>query len=155
MEKRGRPTVRTPEIVDAILTQIAEGRSLVSILKSRADFPVYSSFMEWVSQDKVLAERYAKAKEDQADYLAEELLDIADDGSNDWMETNDPENPGWKLNGEHYQRSRLRVDTRKWIASKLKAKKYGDYQRTELSGEVRAVSITVEHAEKIKQAAEK
>ncbi|WP_074633943.1 hypothetical protein [Nitrosospira multiformis] len=54
--------------------------------------------------------------------VAEHALDIADDGSNDWMESHDPENRGWQFNGEHVQRSRLRVETRKWFLSKLMPK---------------------------------
>lgn len=68
-----------------------------------------------------------RAREAQADTLADELLDISDDARNDWMKRNHgDDDPGWVANGEHIQRSRLRVDTRKWIASKLKPKKYGD-----------------------------
>ena len=67
------------------------------------------------------------AKEESADALVEDILDIADDGSNDWMAVHGKDgSEAWKLNGEHVQRSRLRVDTRKWIASKLKPKKYGE-----------------------------
>ena len=66
------------------------------------------------------------SNEAQADALAEETLEIADDGKNDWMLDNDPDNPGYKLNGEHVQRSRLRVDARKWFASKVAPKKYGE-----------------------------
>jgi len=77
--------------------------------------------------------QYARAKEESADALAEEMLEIADDGRNDWMarnggtddEGNARENT-YVLNGEHIQRSRVRIDTRKWLASKLKPKKYGD-----------------------------
>lgn len=130
----GRPTIRTEEIIDAILNGIVEGRSLTSILKSDDKFPDYCTFMRWLDKDAELSQKYAKAKEVQADYLAEELLEISDDGKNDWMEVHDPDNPGWKFNGEHYQRSRLRVDTRKWIASKLKPKKYGEKIQNQLTG---------------------
>jgi hypothetical protein len=67
--------------------------------------------------------------------MAEEMLEIADDAKNDWMERQDDEggNIGWRLNGDHVQRSRLRIDTRKWLASKLKPKKYGD--KLELGGD--------------------
>lgn len=60
--------------------------------------------------------------------MADEILEISDDGSNDWMERlgKEGEPAGWQLNGEHVQRSRLRVDTRKWILSKLAPKRYGD-----------------------------
>jgi hypothetical protein len=53
----------------------------------------------------------------------DEALEIADETSDDWITTED----GKKiLDHEHVQRSRLRVDTRKWAASKLAPKKYGD-----------------------------
>jgi hypothetical protein len=67
-------------------------------------------------------DQYARAKNESADVLVEQMIDIADDGTNDFIETED----GVKFNHEHVQRSRLRVDTRKWIASKLKPKKYGE-----------------------------
>lgn len=56
------------------------------------------------------------------------MVDIADDGSNDWMERKnaDGENIGWQENGEALRRSALRVSTRQWIAEKLKPKKYGN-----------------------------
>lgn len=122
----GRLTKLTPAVKEEICKRIAEGESLVSILKSHSKFPDYSNVIRAIQKDEVFRKMYAQAKEDQADYLAEEILEIADDGKNDWMENNDPDNPGYKFNGEHHQRSRLRVDTRKWIASKLKPKKYGE-----------------------------
>ena len=88
--------------------------------------PDKSTVFDWLAKYPGFADQYAKAKEESADAHADDILEIADDGSNDWMERNDPKNPGWLVNGEHMQRSRLRVDTRKWIASKLKPKKYGD-----------------------------
>ena len=57
---------------------------------------------------------------------ADEKVEIADNASNDWMEREDSDNPGFTLNGEHIQRSRLRIDTRKWLLSKLVPKKFGD-----------------------------
>lgn len=59
--------------------------------------------------------------------MADELLEVADDARNDWMERQD-DNGGssWKVNGEHIQRSRLRVDTRKWMLSKALPKVFGD-----------------------------
>lgn len=88
--------------------------------------PTYSTVMLWLEEDTQLSDRYARAKEAQAEFMADELLEIADDARNDWMEREDPDNPGFRLNGEHIQRSRLRVDTRKWLAAKLKPKKYGE-----------------------------
>jgi hypothetical protein len=67
--------------------------------------------------------QYALARQAGYARMAEELLEIADDGTNDWMEREDG-SPA--LNSEHVQRSRLRVDTRKWLLSKVLPKIYGD-----------------------------
>lgn len=67
-------------------------------------------------------EQYARAKEEQADFLAEEMLEIADDKSDDLLDTEE----GQSANPVAVQRARLRVDARKWAAAKLKPKKYGD-----------------------------
>lgn len=123
----GRPTHYTIELANAICEQIVLGYSLRTICKDES-MPCVATIFNWLRKHKDFLEQYEKAKEEQADALAEEMLDIADDGSNDWMAKTgkDSESLGWQVNGEHVQRSRLRLDTRKWIASKLKPKKYGD-----------------------------
>lgn len=102
--------------------------------------PDYSTIMDWLEEGPAYAERYARAREAQADYMADEIMEISDNASNDWMTREDPENPGYALNGEHIQRSRLRVDSRKWLASKLKPKKYGEKVDMNHSGSVSVVS---------------
>lgn len=92
--------------------------------------PSAKSVFLWLQRHKEFSEQYAIAMDSRSDALFEETIDIADDGSNDWMETNDPDNPGYRANGEHINRSRLRVDTRKWFISKVKPKKYGDRIQT-------------------------
>lgn len=90
--------------------------------------PAISTMFKWLREHDEFSKQYTRAKEESADALVEEMLDIADDGTNDWMERLDGEGApiGWQLNGEHVQRSRLRVESRKWIAAKLKPKRYGD-----------------------------
>jgi hypothetical protein len=90
--------------------------------------PCRDTVLSWIRTNPDFRELYAKAKAESADAIFEEILDIADDATNDWMEVHDKDGNsiGWKLNGEAINRSRLRVDTRKWVASKLKPKKYGD-----------------------------
>ena len=90
--------------------------------------PAVSSVFKWIREDAEFSSQYAKAKEESADALMEEMLDIADNGTNDYMENLDGDGNcvGYRLNGEFLQRSKLRVDVRKWAASKLKPKKYGD-----------------------------
>src|SRR5690606_36207511 len=72
--------------------------------------------------------KYARAREVQAEALADEMIDIADNGTNDWMEKRNADGAviGWQENGEALRRSDLRIKTRQWIASKLLPKKYGD-----------------------------
>jgi hypothetical protein len=129
----GRPSGYTQEIADRICARLVDGLSLRTICKAD-DMPSCQTVYTWLRSRPEFLDQYARAKEDAADAFAEEMLDIADEGTNDWMAANDPENLGYKLNGEHINRSRLRVDTRKWIASKLKPKKYGEKVQTELTG---------------------
>lgn len=131
----GRPSKYTPELADEICSEIVLGFSLRTICKAETR-PAVSTIFNWFRSYPEFLEQYEKAKTAQADTLAEELLDISDDGSNDWMEKfgKDGESVGWQLNSEHVQRSRLRVDTRKWIASKLKPKKYGEKITAEHTG---------------------
>jgi hypothetical protein len=80
------------------------------------------SVLDFIRVNEDGANRYARAKELQMDYLAEEIINISDDSSNDTISTDkgDMENREW------VNRSKLKVDTRKWLMSKLAAKKYGD-----------------------------
>jgi hypothetical protein len=73
----------------------------------------------WLAEKPTLQERYAQAKEEMAEHFAEEILEIADDGSNDWIERKIESGKIIKVvDHEHIARSRLRVDTRKWLISK-------------------------------------
>jgi len=130
----GRPCEYTQEIADKLCAELAQGVSLRTACKAE-DMPSCVTVFSWMRKFPEFLKQYEKAKAESADYLVEEMLDIADDGTNDWMEkhSKEGENIGWQLNGEHVQRSRLRLDTRKWVASKLKAKKYGE--KLELAGD--------------------
>lgn len=82
-----------------------------------------SKVTDYIRENPEARDRYARAKEAQMDYLAEEILDIADDGSKDTL-VNDK---GQKVEDKEWtNRSKLRVDSRKWLMSKLAPKKYGD-----------------------------
>jgi hypothetical protein len=79
-----------------------------------------------LSQQPTFLDRYARAREAQADALFDDILSIADDGRNDWMERRGEEDAGWVANGENIRRAQLRIDARKWMAGKLRPKKYGE-----------------------------
>ena len=81
----------------------------------------------WALDNKeAFAEKYSRAREIGYLSMADEMLEIADDGSNDWMLRQHAGNQSCTANGEHIQRSRLRLDTRKWLLSKALPKIYGD-----------------------------
>lgn len=90
------------------------------------EMPAMSSVFKWLRENKSFSEQYARAKQESTDAMAEEILDISDNGANDWMEKHFGEQEAWVTNGEALQRSKLRVDTRKWLMAKMKPKKYGD-----------------------------
>lgn len=84
------------------------------------------TLMDYIRGNAERIDRYARAKEAQMDYLAEEIIDISDDGSNDLMTIVKGDMEYESENKEVTNRSKLRVDTRKWVMSKLAPKKYGD-----------------------------
>lgn len=132
-EHAGRPLSYSEEIAEEICGRIAEGESLRTICLDE-HIPARRTIYGWLLRAEEgepfasFLHQYTRARELQADSFADEIQDIADDGSNDWMEKFDKDGNsiGWQLNGEAVQRSKLRVDARKWTASKLKPKKYGD-----------------------------
>jgi hypothetical protein len=104
----GRPTDYTPELGDLICEEIARKKPLARVCDESEDMPSARTVYRWLREHEEFCQNYTRAKEDQADYLAEETLEIAD------REDIDPAD------------KRIRVDTRKWLASKFKPKKYGD-----------------------------
>ena len=125
----GRPSEYTDALGDEICAWIADGGSLLQWCKDNDRS--YGVIMRYLSSNKVFSDNYARAREDQAHKLAEEILQIADDGLNDSYVD---ENGNKRTDQDVIARSRLRVDARKWYAGKVAPKKYGDFQRTELSG---------------------
>lgn len=138
----GRPSGYSPEVTAEICSRIAEGQSLRTICADEA-MPGMRTVFQWLADHQEFQQQYARAREAQADAFAEEILEIADDASNDWMERLDEDSKsiGWQLNGEHVQRSKLRVDSRKWLASKMAPKRYGE--KLELAGDPKAPLVPV------------
>jgi hypothetical protein len=126
--KGGRPTVFTPELGLLICIRIAEGESVRSICRD-PEMPVASTVFLWVIDGKheKFSEQYDRARAAQADHLFEELLEIADDGSNDWMEKELKDGRIIEtVNPEVVARSRLRIDTRKWALAKMLPKRFAE-----------------------------
>lgn len=129
----GRPSSYTQEIADAICVRLMEGESLRSICADEA-MPGQSTVYQWLTTNEAFAEQYARAREVQADTLADEILEISntpvvgqkvkitEDGRREISE------------GDMIEHRRLQVDARKWLAGKLRPKKYSDKLQAELSG---------------------
>jgi hypothetical protein len=133
----GRPSSFKQETADEICALLAVGQSLREICRQEG-FPDISTVMRWLAdpEREAFREQYAHAKQAGIEAIAEEILDIADDARNDWMErqSQEGENIGWQFNGEAARRSQIRIDARKWLLSKLAPKKYGDRVQAEVSG---------------------
>jgi hypothetical protein len=131
----GRPSDYGPELAVHICAEIAAGKSMREICRGNG-VPDMATVFRWLARHAEFREQYVRAREVQADYMAEEILEIADDAQNDWMQRQgDGDKPqGWIVNGEAINRSRLRVDARKWLMAKLQPKKYGDRITQELTG---------------------
>lgn len=114
-----RPTDYTQELADRICSQLAEGLSLRTVC-SAEEMPDKSTVFRWLRQHEQFRDQYARAKEESTDALAEEIIDISDESIEVVKKGAD------KKSSALAQVQRLRVDTRKWIMSKMKPKKYGD-----------------------------
>lgn len=130
----GRDSTYTPELDAEICERLALGESLRGICED-LHMPHLATVLRWVQADEDFREHYAQAREAQAEFHADELIDISDNGRNDWMERQTRDGGSITVvDSEHIQRSKLRVDTRKWIAANLLPKKYGNRVALEHSG---------------------
>ncbi|MBB6424962.1 terminase small subunit protein [Sphingopyxis sp. JAI128] len=121
----GRPSDYSKDIAAEICERLADGNSLRSICRDD-NMPDKGTVFRWLAAHEEFRDQYTCAREAQADTLFDEMLDIADDASKDVIEgAADP---------EHIQRTKLRIETRKWMAGKLRPKKYGDKIEHEHSG---------------------
>lgn len=120
----------TVEIAREICRRLAEGVPLREICRQDG-MPEWRTIYDWMVKDDAavaagggagLSASIARAREIGYDAIAEDCLRIADDAANDWMETEH----GPRLNAEHVQRSKLRIETRLKLLAKWNPKKYGE-----------------------------
>lgn len=123
--KPGRPSSYTQEIAERICEKIATTTlSLRRICDSDDTLPSVETVRRWLYRDESgFRALYARAKEQQAEMQEEDLLTIADDGTNDTYIDDEGQ---VRVDHDVIQRSKLRIETRKWLMSKLAPKKYGD-----------------------------
>ena len=123
----GRPSVYTPEIAERICAELCTGRSLLDVCRDEG-MPLYSTVSKWASRNwEGFAEPYRSAREIGLFALADELLDIADDSRNDYVARRRADGSvEHMVNHEHISRSRVRIETRRWLLSKGLPKIFGD-----------------------------
>lgn len=125
-EPFGRPTKYNPEIAKLICERIAtHDCGIQRLCDMYEDMPDKSTIRLWKLKHIDFSSQYADAKRQQVENFAEDIIDISDDGIQDYGYDEDG-NPVFR--SDHVQRARLRVDSRKWMASKLAPKIYGDKQ---------------------------
>ena len=120
----------TQEMADIICERIAKGESLRKICLDK-DTPSHTTILKWLREIEGFASQYARAREDQAEFYLDEIIAISDESSQDKIANEDGTE---RTDSEAIQRSKLRVDTRKWAMAKLAPKKYGDKITQEVTG---------------------
>nr|DAX62308.1 MAG TPA: Sf6 terminase small subunit gp1, octamer, DNA-binding, CAPS buffer.65A [Caudoviricetes sp.] len=145
-KKNGRPSKYTNKLADKICQMIAQGQSVRSIC-AKKDMISMQTFFRWLRENDKFREQYARACEERSYMHAEDIIEIADNATNDYMEK--LEGDGYIFNSENVQRSRLRIDTRKWLMSKLNPKVYGDKLDMTTNGNDIGVTLSASQAEQL------
>lgn len=123
LKTRGVESTYSAEIADAILTELMCGRSLRSVCADEG-MPHIATVMRWRLKYPEFREQYAHACKERTAYHAEEILDIADDGLNDTYV--DHKTGETRTDMDVIARSKIRIDARKWLMSKMNSKDFGD-----------------------------
>lgn len=125
----GRPSIYTNELCEIICARIALGESLNKIVTDDA-MPAMTTVFRWLREKEDFRHNYEAAKAEQAELFADQIAEIIDTEPLQVVDQNGVSrvDSGWVS----WQRNR--VDARKWIASKLKPKKYGDRIQQEMTG---------------------
>jgi len=137
----GRPSIYSQELAVTICDRLIHGEGLRAICRDDA-MPSISTVIDWIKNKDDFSAQYARARELQAELLLDEILEIADDSSQDAIDTAN----GKVANTEFIARSRLRVDTRKWAMGKM-SRKFNDKIIQEVTG---ANGDPIQHAVSIK-----
>jgi hypothetical protein len=141
MAVSGQRVAYSQAMADLVCEMLGEGKSLRDIAKSGDGMPAAATVCLWAATHPEFAEQYARAREVQADTLADEIVAIADEECT-MVRANKhpsakPDDEGMLevvFDSTAVARNRLRVDARKWVAAKLKPKKYGDKVQQEVTG---------------------
>lgn len=129
----GQPTIYTTALAARICSKLGSGMSLVEIC-SADDMPCRDTVYLWLSKHPEFSDMYVRAREEQADTLADEIIVIADTPMEGVKTKTLADGSVETTAGDMIEHRKLRVDARKWVAAKLKPRKYGDLVRNEHTG---------------------
>lgn len=131
----GRPSEFSLDRAAEICSRLASGEPLTKICRDE-HMPHVATVYRWMMADEKFREDYARAREDQADTLADEIQAIADEPMLGRKTTTKENGDIETVEGDMIEHRKLRVDARKWIAAKLKPRKYSDRVEHEHAGTV-------------------
>ena len=116
-KKNGRPSIKTPQLLDEFLRRISRGRSIANVCDDE-DMPDHSTVYDWIAKDESFSERYARACADRGLLYADRIADITDK----------------MMRGEIAPDvARVAIDAHKWTAARLVPKLYGDRQSVDVA----------------------
>ncbi len=129
-QRPGRPSTYTSSMAEQICERIAEGEPLTKICKDQ-QIPAYRTVLGWRVANKEFQQMYARAREDAADTLADQIRELAGRVEKGELEPN---------------AGRVAIDALKWIASKLKPREYGDRAQLDVAASVDVTTRVSDHA---------
>jgi hypothetical protein len=131
LAQKPRPVAFTEELFIKLLDRLAQGETLVAICADQT-MPTRQSLFQKLYKDENARELYYAAREMQMEAMAEEILELSDNNSDDWS----TDDRGRRVaNNDVLQRARLKVDTRKFIMAKMAPRRFGEKNFTEVSGD--------------------
>lgn len=129
----GRRPLYTDKLSLAVCAEIATSHKGLRTICKMKGMPSVETVLRWLRSKPDFCALYARAKAEQVELLVEDSIEIADDGRND---TFSDEDGNVIVNTDVIQRSKLRIDTRKWLASKLLPRKYGEQLNLNHAGQI-------------------
>ncbi len=148
LKRAGRKPMKYDEAVALeVCERIANGESLEDICEDPR-VPSEMTIRRWMAAQPTFREAYARAREQQMEKWADDVIRIADDASGDYVDRVGKDGVVERVvDPETVQRSKLRIDTRKWLMSKLAAARYGDRVDVNVSGSVEVSALSDEELE--------
>jgi hypothetical protein len=141
--KTGRPSIYSDQLVETICLRIAEGESLNKICKDEK-MPDKATVFRWLVSDQIFCDKYARARELQAETQFDELIDIVDQPPElSYVKDKDGNDVEVKFDSSYVAWMKLRVDTRKWTAARMAPKKYGEHKQVEQQDDPSVIDVEV------------